>query len=82
MIRLAPNWKQILVRAWTVWLAVISALASYVQTVHADVVALLPVLKPYLSEGQAGLVALAAAAMVPLARIIKQASLHADEVIR
>jgi hypothetical protein len=79
MIALVPNWKSILTRAWTVWLAVISALATYLQMVQSDVLAVIPALQPYLGEGQAGKVAMVAAVAVPLARVLKQTSLALDE---
>lgn len=82
MITLVPNWKQVLTRAWAVWLAVISALATYLQMVQADVLELLPALQPYLGEGQAGKVALVTAVMVPLVRIVKQTSLVIDEATK
>jgi hypothetical protein len=79
MIQLVPNWKSILTRAWTVWLAIISAVATYLQMVQSDVLALAPALQPYLGEGQAGKVAMVAAVAVPLARVLKQTSLALDE---
>ena len=82
MIELVPNWRQILTRAWAVWLAVISALATYLQLVQSDVVELIPALQPYLGEGQAGKVALVAAVAVPLVRIVKQTSLAIDEATK
>ena len=82
MIELVPNWRQILTRAWAVWLAVISALATYLQMVQSDVVELIPALQPYLGEGQAGKVALVAAVAVPLVRIVKQTSLAIDEATK
>ena len=80
MIQLVPNWRKVLTRAWAVWLAVISALATYLQMVQSDVIELLPALQPYLGEGQAGKVALAAAVSVPLVRVIRQTSIALDEV--
>lgn len=75
-MKLIDNWRTVLLRAWTVWLAVLAALAGVVEAVHADVVALLPLLQPYLSDGQAAKLAAICAAAVPLARIVKQVRLE------
>lgn len=74
---LVDNWKTILLRAWTVWLAVLASLAGTVEVIHADLVQLLPLLQPYLSDSQGAKVAALCAALLPLARIVKQTGIGA-----
>lgn len=82
MIQLVENWRRVLARAWTVWLAVASALLIAVQEVQADVSALLPALAPLLDEGWARILSLVSVAMIPVARIVKQVTLAVDDVVR
>lgn len=79
---LVDNWKSVLLKAWTVWLAVVSAVAGLVQAIHADVVALVPVFSQFLDDGQAGVLSMVTAAMIPLARIVKQVSISIDEAAK
>lgn len=79
---LVDNWKSVLLKAWTVWLAVVSAVAGLVQAIHADVVALVPVFSQFLDDGQAGMLSMVTAAMIPLARIVKQVSISIDEAAK
>lgn len=81
-MRLVDNWKSVLLKAWTVWLAVVSAVAGLVQAIHADVVALVPVFSQFLDDGQAGVLSMVTAAMIPLARIVKQVSISIDEAAK
>ena len=73
---IVDNWRAILRRAWTVWLAALAAVAGFVEVTHADILAALPALTPYLGDSQAAKVAALAAALLPLARIVKQATLE------
>lgn len=82
VIQLVENWRRVLARAWTVWLAVASALLIAVQEVQADVSALLPALAPLLDEGWARILSLVSVAMIPVARIVKQVTLAVDDVVR
>lgn len=81
-MKLVDNWKSVLLKAWTVWLAVVSAVAGLVQAIHADVVALVPVFSRFLDDGQAGVLSMVTAAMIPLARIVKQVSISIDEAAK
>lgn len=81
-MKLVDNWKSVLLKAWTVWLAVVSAVAGLVQAIHADVVALVPVFSQFLDDGQAGVLSMVTAAMIPLARIVKQVSISIDEAAK
>ena len=80
-MKLIDNWKAVLLKSWTVWLSMASALAGFVEMTHADLAALLPVLQPFLTDRQAGTLAAVLAALVPLARVIKQASLAVASVV-
>lgn len=82
MIHLVPNWRRVLGRAWTVWLAVASALLIAVQQMQADVSALVPALAPLLDEGWARILSLVSVLMIPVARIVKQVTLAVDDVVR
>jgi len=81
-MKLVDNWKSVLLKAWTVWLAVVSAVAGLVQAIHADVVSLVPVFSQFLDDGQAGVLSMVTAAMIPLARIVKQVSISIDEAAK
>lgn len=82
VIHLVPNWRRVLARAWTVWLAVASALLIAVQQMQADVSALVPALAPLLDEGWARILSLVSVLMIPVARIVKQVTLAVDDVVR
>lgn len=77
-IELVPNWKRVLFRAWTVWVAVFSALLGSAEVYHAELVQLLPLLQDHLAPGTAGKWSLLLAAMLPVVRIIRQAKLDAE----
>lgn len=77
-IELVPNWRRVLRRAWTVWLAVLSALLASAEIYHAELVQLLPVLQGYLEPGTAMKLNLVLAVSMPVVRIIRQAKLDAD----
>ena len=80
-MKLIDNWKAVLLNSWAVWLSMASALAGFVEMAHADLAALLPVLQPFLTDRQAGDLAIVLAALVPLVRVLKQASLAVASVV-
>lgn len=69
---LVENWRKVLVRSYTVWFAVVSALFAAVELWHADVLALLPMIAPFLPPKMAGLISFFTTGLIPLVRIIKQ----------
>lgn len=77
-IELVPNWRRVLLRAWTVWVAILSALLGSAEVYHAELMQLLPALQQYLEPGTAGKASLALALAMPVVRIIRQAKLDAD----
>lgn len=79
---LVPNWKQVIKRAWTVWLAFLSALFAVIEVVHADLLSLLPALTPYLEEGTAAKASALIAVIIPLARIWRQTKLTVEQEMR
>ena len=76
---LVDNWRQVLLRSWTVWLAVGAFLFGTVEYWQADVLALLPVALPFLPESVARAISTILTAAIPLARIKKQLSLAIAE---
>lgn len=81
-LELVPNWKRVLLRSWTVLVALCAGLLASAEAMHADLMALLPVLQPYVKEGTAAIAATLLSALVPVVRIFRQASLHIDEATR
>ncbi len=77
-LELVPNWSRVLRRAWTVWLAVLSALLASAEVYHAELMQLLPVVQPYLAPGTAGKWSALLMAALPVVRIIRQAKLDAE----
>lgn len=78
-IKLVENWPAILRRAYSVWLAALASAAALVEVIHADIVALLPLLAPYLSDSQGAKLAAVCTALLPLARIVKQVAVEVDK---
>lgn len=81
-LELIPNWRRVLLRSWTVFVAVLSGLLASAEAMHADLMALLPVLQPYVQEGTAAIASAVLAGLVPVVRIFRQASLHVEEATR
>ncbi|MDP1686895.1 hypothetical protein [Hydrogenophaga sp.] len=81
-LELVPNWKRVLLRSWAVLMAVLSGLLASAEAMHADLMALLPVLQPYVQEGTAAIASAVVAGLVPVVRIFRQASLAVDEASR
>jgi hypothetical protein len=78
-IELVPNWGRVLRRAWTVWVALASALLGSAEIYHAELMQLLPLLRDHLAPGTAGKLSMALALALPVVRIIRQAKLDAEK---
>lgn len=78
-MKLVENWRAVLRRSFAVWLAVASALLGAVEVWHADLVALFEVARPFLDDNEAGKLSALLAAVIPVARIIRQVSISAAE---
>lgn len=76
---LVENWRQVLLRSYTVWMAVGAALLGGIEYWHADVLSLLPIVAPFLPEKLAGALGSLLTAAIPLARIKKQISVAIAE---
>lgn len=79
-LQLVPNARRVLLRAWSAWLGLVSMLLGSAEFYHSQLIQLLPILQPYLKPGTALLLSMMVGAMVPVARIIKQAQLDAGRV--
>lgn len=80
-MQLIDNAGPVLLKSYTTWMAVITAMLVGVEAFHAQVVELLPLLQPFLSEGAAAKVAALTAMMIPLVRVVRQASLAVSATV-
>lgn len=77
-MNLIDNWQAVLTKAWSAWCAYLAFALYMVETFHADIVASLPILTPIIGEGWAGRFAGFFIAIIPLARVYRQAKLTLD----
>jgi hypothetical protein len=74
-ISIIENPGQVLARAWSVWLAVLAALLAGMDAFGPELLAALPGMDAALGTGWGSKAAALLAALVPLARIVRQVSL-------
>lgn len=74
-ISIIENPGQVLARAWSVWLAVLAALLAALDAFGPELLAALPGVDAVLGTGWGSKAAALLAALVPLARIVRQVSL-------
>lgn len=72
--KLVSNWRQVLMRSWTVWLAAIGAFLPEVLEIAAENIASVPLL----DDGQKSIIRLVCLVLIPMARVIRQPSVPKD----
>jgi hypothetical protein len=80
-MKLIENAGPVLLKSYTTWMAVVTAVLVGVEAFHAQVVDLLPLLSPFLSEGVAAKLAGLTAMLIPLVRVIRQASIAVTSTV-
>lgn len=73
-MKLIENAGPVLLKSYTTWMAILTAVLVGVEVFHGQLVELLPLLQPFLSEGVAAKVAAFTAMLIPLVRVVRQAS--------
>lgn len=80
-MKLIENAGPVLMKSYTTWMSVLTAILLGVEAFHAQAVELLPLLEPFLSEGAAAKLAGLTAMLIPLVRVIRQSSVAVDATV-
>jgi TRAP-type C4-dicarboxylate transport system permease small subunit len=80
-MKLIDAWKQVLLRAYSMWLAYFGAIFGALSQMQAEVVALLPALKEFAHPSAYAWASLACLVGIPIARIIHQTRLKAEQLM-
>lgn len=71
-MKLIEEWKATLYKAWSMWLAYMAAIFAVLDVSQAQLIELLPVLKPMLTDVQFGYLSLLCTVLIPVARVVDQ----------
>lgn len=80
-MKLIENAGPVLQKSYTTWMAVLAFVLGIVEYLDSQIATILPLLKPFISDSQAGLVATLVTALIPIVRVLPQASLQVKKAV-
>jgi len=80
-MKLIENAGPVLLKSYTTWFSMLAAGLAGVEVFHAELVKLLPLMQPFLSEGVSAKAAAVTAMLIPLVRVIQQASVAIQSTV-
>lgn len=80
-MKLIDNAGPVLKKSYTTWMAALAFVLGIVEYLDSQIATILPLLKPFISDSQAGLVATVVTALIPIARVLPQASLQIKQAV-